>query len=490
MSADASPGKPRDFLDLCVGAGPSNPHLEGIQQRASEVLLAVYRLVKIALVHSLDNKAVKEIVTSSHEILTSFAESINGPATIMFTGDTIFVCGELLRASRSVYDQAIELGGLFSRCEVSEVNFAPTVKPQHLLAFAEAASISMRDPNQRGRLLKTKVPNVTVRKVDVVLSRRESESDMPVTDRTLRAYASALLVIRRFYEAMAEGTNMLPNRAKRIAQKLVVIAEEGENTLLGMTTLALAQRDDATRAVHAGILAIVLGRQITDDRVVLSRLAMAALLADAGRAQVAGEAKHNRLVRLSEDQEAAVPTHAAAIALINGGIHSGSALRAVSAFETTWLEREELLGKPYHGDLPPILQSKILHLVRRVVEIIAPRDTSEARSPFDALSCLAREKGIDKDLLRLLAAAVGFIPTGTVVELNTGEWGVVIGPSDNTDSLHLPRIRLVTDSQGTAVDTKTLVDFGRPREAGRDVSIARVIPPTQARFNVTRAFVK
>src|SRR5262245_26766909 len=109
----------RDFLVRAVAASRGNPLLERIRDKGAECLMAVYRVVKIALLHSIDNQAVARTVEPAHEILRDMASTVGAPATITYVGDTIFVCGQLLRASRGVYQSAIELGTLMARCGVS-----------------------------------------------------------------------------------------------------------------------------------------------------------------------------------------------------------------------------------------------------------------------------------------------------------------------------------------------------------------------------------
>ncbi len=476
-----------DFLARCTASGTTNPVLDEIHERSAEVLLAVYRLMKISLVHSLTNDAVTRTLEASHAILTSFAVSIGRRATITYAHDTVFVCGELLRASRGVYESASELGVLLGRCGVSEVGFGPELGPADLFAFAEAASTAVREPGKRGLLLAAEIPNVKVRPVDALLARRQDERGLDLHERALRAYASSLLVVRQFYEGVATGAKMLPHRVKRVAQRLVVLAEESDTLLLGVTTLSHARRDDAVRAVHSAILALVLARRLTRDRLVLSRLVLAALVADAGRAQVAGPEGRDRLVVLPDEVEAAVPPHAAAVAFVTGGVSTATAQRTVAAFEATWLERSELLGPLHGGGIEPLLASALLRIARRMVDLVAPRDVSKALSPFEALSHLAAEGWVDPPLLRLATRALGFYPIGSVLELSSGEWGVVIGPSRAVGAESLPLLRLIADGRGAAVEGAAVLDLG---EEGRvDRSVVRVVEPGAARFNLTRAFL-
>jgi hypothetical protein len=63
----------QDFLAHCVAATTGNPLLEQIRDKSSEAALAVFRLVKNALVHAIDNEAVVQTIQQSHVIRPGFS---------------------------------------------------------------------------------------------------------------------------------------------------------------------------------------------------------------------------------------------------------------------------------------------------------------------------------------------------------------------------------------------------------------------------------
>ena len=125
-------------------------------------------------------------------------------------------------------------------------------------------------------------------------------------------------------------------------------------------------------------------------------------------------------------------------------------------------------------------------LSRALALLVSPPDDTPAHSPFDALCRLAEAEWVEASLLRVATAALGFFPVGTVVELETGQWAVVVGPSDAPEAPFLPRVRLMTDGRGRAVEEPRFADLGDPASGG-GWSIARVVPPAEARFNLSAA---
>jgi hypothetical protein len=473
-----------DFLAACKATDSRNKALEEIRDKGAEVILAIFRLVKNSLVHALGNKAVQTTVKETHGIITDFASTVGGYVSVTYVDNTIFVCGQLLRASRSIYESAMEVGKLLAIGGVSEVSFTGDLTEADLLAFCDAFSTAVREPTQRSRMLEAKLNNVIVRQLDTTLQGNQEDEDLPEMEKTLKAYASALVVLRQFYERIAQGKTVLPHRVKRVAQRMVSIAENDEGALLAMTTLANAHRDEAGRAVQAAILVIVAARRLTHDRNALSQLAMAALMADVGRVRIAGSSGE-KLVQLSEDVEKVVPALTSSLCISTGGVNIQNALRTVSAYEATHLERQALLGPLYKRAMSPMIQSKILFVVRQLLERLAPRDAARAMSPLDALASLAGQPNIDELVYKLLIQAIGVMPTGTVVEFETGEWGIVVGASTNRAALARPRVKLITDRAGQVFTKPKEIDLGAPSQGRRFPRITGIIEPSKARFNVT-----
>ena len=475
---------PKDFLAECAVAAGANPRLDRIRDRSAEVVLAVYRLLKNALVHAIDNDAVQETARTSAEVLGSFAAEVGSAATLTFVDDSVFVCGQLLRASLQVFHSAPEPALLLGPASVSECAFDAAIGQRDLVELARAFATSVRDGGQKGYLLGARLANVVVRKADGQVARRQHDDDLSPSERVVQLYATALVAMRAFYEETAEGVTLLPHKVKRLAQRLVMLAEAEDPALLGMTAMARAHRDDAGRAVQTAILALAIGRQITSERVALSQLVMGALMADAGRARVAGAHRADLLAPLSDGEEARVPGASALVGLTTGGVNPWSAARCCAVVEAAWSERAALIGPPWSGALGVTLMGQILCLARELLDAVAPRDTRRALSPADALAQVLASSTADRTLLRVLVRAVGLLPVGTVVELEGGEWAVVVASSER-QALQ-PVLRVVTDKKGAALEAPTTLDLG---QHGVTVRIARVIEPERARFNVTRAFV-
>jgi hypothetical protein len=163
MNTRRTTARSTGFLAACKASDSRNKSLEEIRDKGADVILAAFRMFKNSLVHAIDNKAVQMTVKESHTILADFASVVGGYVSVTYIEDSIFVCGQLLRASRSVYESALEVGKMLATCGVSELNFTGDVTEQDIYELCHAFSISARDPQRRGHLLQQKLKNITVR---------------------------------------------------------------------------------------------------------------------------------------------------------------------------------------------------------------------------------------------------------------------------------------------------------------------------------------
>lgn len=476
-----------EFLASCKASDNRNKALEEIRDKGSDIILSVFRLLKNSLVHSTENRAVQQAARETHAMIVEFAQAVGGYVSITYVDNTIFVCGQLLRAPRMVYDSAMEVGRLLLTCGISELSFTADMTERDLLQLCEAFSTASRDPQRRKHLLDSKLNQVGVRAVDTNLKNKENavaEDEAPTMEMVLRTYASALVVMRQFFERIAKGKNVLPHRIKRVAQRLVALADANESSLLGMLTLANAHRDEPGRAVQSAILCICVGRRLTQDRVLLTQLAMSALMADIGRTRLAGTQGLERYVQLGDQVERQVPPLTSALGIAVGGVNMQNAFRTVTMYEATQLERHELLGPLYKRQMAPLIQSKILHIVRALLGYLAPRDTTRPMTALDALTAVSKMPTVDETVFRLLVQAVGVLPTGTVVEFETGEWGIVVGPSENRAAIARPRIKLVSDRSGQVFAKPKEIDLGLPSTGRKFPRIIGIVEPSRAKFNV------
>jgi hypothetical protein len=389
------------------------------------------------------------------------------------TEDSVHVDGTLLYCPRPIWERVLGLAERLARRDVIELEFAAAVGGAEILSLATA--ISQKQPG------KTPVGLPSLKLVRGE-ARAHDATRQPEAARTLHAYADAVGTLRELHAALARSETPSMRAVKRCAEQLARI--EPSPAWLGLTTLAGAHRDDAGRAVQTAVVALAVARELTRDARRLAPLALAALLTDVGRPVLT--ALSGRSPDVDASLEAHVPAATACVAFASG---SGelAAWRATVAFETAWLERLALLGPLHDGELGATVGAELLWLARHYLDGIAPRDGRAPVSPADALRCVLEREDASAALRTVFARALDDMPPGSVVELSTGEWAVVLARSA-VKHPGRPLVRVITDGKGRAHARPLDLDLGAPTSAPQPPGILGVIPPSRARFNVARAF--
>ena len=453
-------------LDIVTNDAGENVRREHARDLGAGVVVALYRLARLAQVHDLTNQAFVRQLEQTHQIISDYCLRAGTNVNILFAQKAIFVAGQLLKGSRGTYESAAELGEILEWCGGSELAIARDVTPPELLALAEAISTAMR--SERGRGFRSPSNRIRLRAVNDAARLRGLELEaLDFEQRIVRNYASAVVIMRRFFEDLAASRYVLPRRIKRVAQNLVDLSAGTTPAFLGVTEVRNANHDDAGRAVNTAILAVAMARELTSDRATLAQIAMAAMMHDVGRPRAAalasagGPRMSGLTARLSEDAEDRLAAGTAAVLTALGRVNEPSITRTVVAFEALWLRRQEYLGPVYRGVRPPTLHARIVTIARRYNDLLTPAPGLAPPLPELAIAALAGEldEPADRTLLRALAAALGIYPAGTVVELSTGEVAEVVPAADRGGAAGRLRVRLVMDAHGGVLASPGEIDL-------------------------------
>ncbi len=440
-------------LDIVTNDAGELVRREHARELGAGVVVAIYRLAKLAQMHDLGNQAFLRQLDQTHQMIGEYCLRSGSHVNILFAHKAVFVAGQLLKGSRATYDAASELGDMLEKFGGSELTIQKDVTREDVHAFAEQISLVFRTANAPFR----PPPKIRLRPVNDTARLRGIELENLSPDkRIVRTYASAVVILRRFFEDLQASRYILPRRIKRVAQSLVDLSEGSTPAFLGVTEVRNANFDEAGRAVNSAILAVSMARETTGDRAVLSQIAMAAMMHDVARPRALALASASGPsipgmagpTTLSEDQEDRLAAGTAAVLTALGRLNEPSITRTVLTFEALWQRRQTWLGPVYWGARPSTLHATLIAVARRYNDLLTPEPGLPPPKPDFAVATLSDElkETQDRVALRMLVSALGLLPMGTVVQLNTGEVAEVVrGATGASDK---PCVRIVVDANG------------------------------------------
>ena len=221
----------------------------------------------------------------------------------------------------------------------------------------------------------------------------------------------------------------------------------------------LKQHDEYTyqHSLGASIWAVSVGRQLGLARHDLRSLSMGCMLMDVGKLRLAPELlRTDRTLNNEEMAELAGHVGHGLEILEDCGIMNQDVIDIVAHHH----ERYDGSGYPnsLHNDsIPPF--ARLAGIVDTYDAITSSRDYAPAIAPAEAIKLLynSRDKEFQAELVEAFIQAVGIYPAGTLVELTSGEVGVVVAEY-RTRRLR-PKVMVLLDSRKNRLPRSRIIDL-------------------------------
>ncbi len=281
------------------------------------------------------------------------------------------------------------------------------------------------------------------------------------------AYDAAALVVDDALEQFQQGRPLDAPRLKSVADPLIDSILRNHDAMAWLVCLRKREPGGTQRSLGSAVWAVILGRHLGFDRAGLQTLALGGMLLDLGNAKI----PHHVLTKttpLDDVERAIVRKH---VALGLGLVKATSGLNAnVIAMIQHHHERHDGSGYPagLAGTDVPVF-GRIAGLVDCFDAMTTKRPYAPAQSAYDAVRELNGLSGItfQRELVEHFVQAVGMFPTGSLVELNTGEVGLVI--EQNRVRRLRPKLVLLLDAGKRPVSRQAVLDLkAKPAGAGEE----------------------
>jgi HD-GYP domain-containing protein (c-di-GMP phosphodiesterase class II) len=300
----------------------------------------------------------------------------------------------------------------------------------------------------------------TRRYVEQVPVEREVERAQAVHARTDVVITDALAAVR-------SGRTLDAPRVEQAVSAMTESVLRNPDALVLFTRLREKGDYTASHAVDVAVYMASFGRflQLPVEQITL--LGYLGLMQDIGKIRVPTEiiGKADRLSVAEFELAKQHVLHSAEILRGAAGMPGGLA-------ELALLHHERHDGSGY----PKGLKGKDIGMLGSIGAIVDTFDALTARRPYAepvspsaALSMLYKWRGqfFDAELVEQFIRCIGIFPLGSVVELNTGEVGIVI--AQNLEKRLQPRLMVIRDAAGNALRPQKLLDLARsPRSAANE----------------------
>ena len=449
-------------------------------ERSRETLQQLAVLIRNSYLHDLSNQVFEEpleklVQSISRLILTE------GSFRLECFEEEFFANGNRIRMEfRSLHAYKYVLNELGKR-GVGGISFEglPTVAAAtaFLGVFCRAREAEPEEGSLLDRLnfelLEREVKGIKVLPSRDEVSVPESELSSDRRDRALNAYQQALDFIRESIMTVDSPAQVNMRKAKRTVQKLVDLSyEEGNGfSLAGMASIKAHDDYTFNHMVNVCVLAIAFGQRLGFKRNSLAQLGLCALYHDMGKLHIPLDVLNKR-TGFTEEEWAVMGNHT---------IYAARTLFPLIVVDRTTVNRI-LTSLQHHlrydgTGYPKLKIRKKQSLYARITAIVDTFDAMTTKRiyqrqhlPDEAIAVMHQGASTRYDplLVKAFINCMGIFPVGSTVALRTGELAVVVDSNPDSDHLHQPRIRIVTDPARVRVPP-FLADLSQPSEESRAI---------------------
>ncbi|TVZ39854.1 HD-GYP domain-containing protein (c-di-GMP phosphodiesterase class II) [Alteromonadaceae bacterium 2753L.S.0a.02] len=275
--------------------------------------------------------------------------------------------------------------------------------------------------------------------------------------KTYKTFREARSLTKSLLDDIRLGGALDGSSARDMVNDCVQSVIRHPDALLWMSKIRDEREYTAEHCLNVCIMSIAFGRQLGMDEQELHNLGFCGLLHDVGKMRVPQEIvdkpasltpKEMRLMK-------AHTVHGRNLLLASSNIFNG-------AIDVAYSHHERIDGTGYPRKLPGhgiSRYSRIVALVDAYDAMTADRCYAPAKTSTEALKIIYNEKGkqFDEALAIKFIETIGLYPAGSIVELYSGDVGIVI--ESNPKLRHLPKVILLLDETKSVREKEVVKDL-------------------------------
>ncbi len=280
------------------------------------------------------------------------------------------------------------------------------------------------------------------------------------------AYSNSRVLMRDVLSAVRIGRTLDADRLKSAVTSMTESVLRNPDALLLFSQLRTKGEYTESHALDVSIYMITFGRFLQLEPGQIEFLGYLGLLQDVGKVRLPKELLEKR-GRLSIEEFERAKLH------VN---YSVEILRATPGLPGDLARIAALHHERHDGSgYPKGLRGSEIGMIGSIAAIVdtfdaltVKRPYADPVSPSAAISMLYKWRGVffDAHLVEQFIRCIGIFPVGSLVELNTGEVGVVI--AQNLTKRLLPRVMVIRDPQGNPMSPHKMLDLAREPKATKE----------------------
>lgn len=440
-----------------------------MRQAGNALLVNIHSLMRAASLHDINNRSLDRPADGVIEALAALRRVERAAIAMNISQGAVYINANRLAVDQQSFTFVQSLEVAFGRVDSSGLKFANDVTTDQVKTYLHffnkwkapagekhVLPLFRKDLKQAGIAGVEPTPRVRIA-VD------QDERRLPGV-LGLQTYAKLLAAFARLLAAPRIPLSL----AQRLVQDLLDALREEGDLLVGLALMPVEEMTFERRTLNTAIITLMMTQNLgTYTRTLLSEVGLATLLFRLPERRRSGE-----LAQTSQDAEqdalwAPLESLDQPSELTSAGVRT--ILASFERHKQTDGQGPPELIQPSR----PLASSQLIRLAQELQDRLYPNDGKvQSRPVHEVLAELLQHPGGHApEALVLLLQSIGLLPLGTLIELSTGEIGVVVRPPRHEPGMppqgvEGTRVKLLFDKQKNKLPGSTIVTLGEPSPAG------------------------
>jgi HD-GYP domain-containing protein (c-di-GMP phosphodiesterase class II) len=441
------------------------------REKGLDLVNELFMATRTFTIHASDNEATNYSIERVVETIRRLIEALGTAQFIIAEGEA-YINDVRIRVEARNYGNLQYVTQLLDTHALGGITLSRTLTPDQVRAMVIAliGRPEGEDPiaELREKMAESDIP-VGLEPPFVQATEDMIVSGTPAESEGTAGYAQGIAAFKDYADVVVSEGFANPLKVRRAVQDMIDLSADDVELPLKLQAIQGAEDAFFNHSVNVANLSIAIGKDLGLSKIHLRELGVAAVFHDVGYAYL--DAPEDDDPEYERKREENKQLHAVTGVMLLGnekGYQPHKARRMRVA-----LEHHMHYRRP--GGFPPMFTDQ-LGVFTRIVQVadhydamVAPDPkTGETRYlPAQALRKILQGGGtrFDPTVVKAFVRVMGRHPFGSLVRLNTREWGIVMGAGRPGEGFKRPPVRLIRDRDGNP--TEGTIDLLDPAQQDR-----------------------
>ncbi|TES85485.1 MAG: HD domain-containing protein, partial [Candidatus Aminicenantes bacterium] len=315
-------------------------------------------------------------------------------------------------------------------------------------------------------------------------------------DSAIKVFFKSITHLKEVVQREKQKKKVQLKTTRRLMQSIINLVSQNESFMIGLTNIKNYDEYTLNHSTNVTVLSICFGRRLGLERKELVDLGVSAFFHDIGKVEIPEEIL-NKPGKLDDNEFDIMKTHPW------HGAQKLACLKELSILPVTAINvamEHHIWANLEGGGYPKYWKKDHTDFFSKIVKICDFFDAvttariyrKKTATREEATSWMLEKIGTEFDtiLLKVFADMIGIYPIGSLVVLNTKEWGIVMETNPDVAYMTCPKVKIIADKDGNKIEGG-IIDLAEkdPETKKFKKKIVKTLDPFKYDINVSEHFL-